>query len=266
MDPATVGILVVAYARPALLELVLESLRRQGAIGRTHVWIDGTADRMEMTARPNECAEVARRHEVAEIRSHRGHLGIEKLMLDGLATMSRRYQGIIVLEDDCFPTGQAVEAFTSLLDRVAQPGAIFSVYGHHFRTPREAELNTRFQGWGWATTSRRLEPVLARARELFLLPEKEYLEFTHRSLDAELVAKLDVTPGRNVCEVARRFYSWDSCVALLTAQAGLQHLRTPAQVVYNCGIGGGVGHFPDAERLRQPPFNMIRPDEAWGVY
>jgi len=37
--------------------------------------------------------------------------------------------------------------------------------------------------------------------------------------------------------------------------------------VFNCGIGAGSGHF-DAEeaRFREPPFNMIAPDEVWEVF
>ena len=36
------GILVLGFSRPLHLQSVLESLRLQGALDRTHVWIDGT--------------------------------------------------------------------------------------------------------------------------------------------------------------------------------------------------------------------------------
>lgn len=260
------GILVLGYARPHLLQAVLESLNRQDALAATHVWIDGTAYRMELQARAAECLETARRYPVAEIRAHQGHLGIEKLMLDALTEMSMRYDRLLVLEDDCFPTRNAVQVFSEQLEAVAGHDTIFSVYGHPFLTPSESASSTRFQGWGWATTRRKLTPILQQARELFLLSEQDYLDHTRRMLTPEIVARLDVTSGRNVCEVLTRFYSWDSCTALLTARAGLLHNRTPNRVVFNCGLGGDSGHFPDHEHLRHPPFNMIRPDEVWTHY
>lgn len=260
------GILVLGYARPHLLELVLESLQRQDALGSTHVWIDGTADRMEIAARPADCVSVARRFPVAALRAHRGHLGIEKLMLDALSDMNRRFERLLILEDDCFPARAAVATFSQALDAIEDLDDVFSVYGHHFLTPGEGLDGTRFQGWGWATTRRKLTPILDEARRLFFLPEHEYLDYTQRMLQPEILARLDVTPGRNVCHVLRSFFSWDSCTALLTATAGLKHRPTSPRVVYNCGLGGNSGHFPDDVRLRQPPFNMIKPEEAWNHF
>jgi len=266
MPSSNLGILVLGYARPHLLQMVLESLARQGALATTHVWIDGTADRMELQARTRECADAVRLHPVAEIRTHRGHLGIEKLMLDALTEMNARYDHLIVLEDDCFPTRHAVRVFAEQLEAVAQNDAVFSVYGHPFLTPAEGASSTRFQGWGWATTRRKLTPILLRARELFLLSEQAYLDYTRRMLTPEIIARLDVTPGRNVCHVLTQFYSWDSCTALLTALGGMTHNRTSERVIFNCGLGGDSGHFPEKEHLRHPPFNMINPGEAWARF
>jgi hypothetical protein len=266
LNSSNTAILVLGYARPTLLKLILESLIRQDAIELAHVWIDGTADRMEMPADVAVCGQLASSYRIAELRTHRGHLGIEKLMLDALSELVERYQRVIVLEDDCFPTRDAVSTFLKCLDRVADTPEIFSVYGHPFLTEAEAETIPRFQGWGWATTSAKLARILPEMKRLFSLPELEYLEFTRRCLTPDIIARLDVTPGRNVTQVLQRFFSWDSCTALLTALAGQVHLRTPHRVIFNCGLGGSSGHFPEAAHLRLPPFNMIRPDEAWSHF
>ncbi len=266
MTAPTTGILVLGFARPDLLQALLESLARQNALATTHVWIDGTADRMEVLVRPQDCATVAAKHPVAEIRTHRGHLGIEKLMLDALTEMSNRYDYLIVLEDDCFPIRQAISVFQEHLDAVANDESVFSVYGHPFLTEREGDRNTRFQGWGWATTRHKLHPILQEARTLFQLTEKDYLDFTRAQLTPEIVAKLDVTPGRDVCNVLKSFFSWDSCTALLTARRGLLHCRTKQRIVYNCGLGGNSGHFQESAHLRLPPFNMIAPTEVWNYF
>jgi len=246
--------------------MVLESLSRQGAIAQTHVWLDGTAARSELQADTGGCLDVARNFPVADLRAHRGHLGIEKLMLDALTDVARRHSRIVVLEDDCFPTRDAISTFNLTLDKFESRTDVFSVYGHHFLTPSEGETITRFQGWGWATTAAKLTPILSRARELFALSERDYLAFAASSLTPEVRARLDITPGRNVIHVLQSFFSWDSCTALLTAMAGQCHARTSRRVIYNCGLGGNSGHFPDSDLLRSPPFNMIRPTEVWDVY
>ncbi|MEJ2122308.1 MAG: hypothetical protein P8Z76_16730 [Alphaproteobacteria bacterium] len=266
MKRSDLGILVLGYTRPALLENVLESLRRQNALPTCHVWIDGTANRREAQARPELCVRAAKRFRPAEIRAHNGHLGIEKLMLDGLGFMSRHYDRFVVLEDDCFPISGAVAEFSRALDAVADRADVFSVYGHHFLTPSESYTITRFQGWGWATTSRKLSPVLDRLIALHDLNEHDYLEFVRSALTPEIVKRLDVTPGRDVTGVLERFFSWDSCTALLTASDGLVHRKTDRRVVYNCGMTEGNGHFAPSDRMRRPPFNMITPDEVWQVF
>ncbi|NNM00329.1 MAG: FkbM family methyltransferase [Gammaproteobacteria bacterium] len=263
MTTAGPGILVIGYARPALLQAVLESLARQNALDQTHVWIDGTAGRMELSAANVETARVARSYRPREVVAHEGHLGIEKLMLDGLAAMSRRYESMIVLEDDCFPTADAVAAFTAMLNQIAAEPQTYSVYGHHFDVPAEGDTITRFQGWGWATTRARLTPVLAELTRLHALAEADYRRHVQRSLTDEVIARLDVTPGRNVIEVMQRFFSWDSATSLITAQRGMVHRRTPRRVVYNCGLGNDSGHFVADARFRDAPFNMIEPGEVW---
>ena len=266
MFTADLAILVLGYARPQLLRNVLESLKRQNAIGSAHVWIDGTADRMEIRADVAGCAAIAREYEIADLRTHHGHLGIEKLMLDALAELSENFDKIIVLEDDCFPSRNAVPAFLQCLAEVEQRPDIFSVYGHHFLTPEERDTFSRFQGWGWATTRTKLLPILQEVYRLFALSEAAYLAYTRAHLTPEIVARLNVTPGRNVTEVLARFFSWDSCTALITAKRGLGHMRTPERVVFNCGLGNESGHFADKTHLRLPPFNMIRPDEVWNHF
>jgi len=86
------------------------------------------------------------------------------------------------------------------------------------------------------------------------------------SLTPAVAKRLDVTPGRDVLRVLERFFSWDSCTALLTAMDGLVHRRTDRRVVYNCGMTKGSGHFAPSDRFRRPPFNMIAPEEVWQVF
>ncbi len=263
MSASDFGILVTAYARPALLQNVLDSLAAQEALASTHVWVDGNAGRSELSAATADCVAIANGFAPLEVRAHAGHLGIEKLMLDGLQDMVARYRRVLVLEDDCFPSVNAVEEFKRSLERADKDPEIYSVYGHPFGIDNENRGIARFQGWGWASTAEKLIPVIAQLKALFAMNEQAYLTFVEQNLTDDIRARLDITPGRNVVDVLSRFFSWDSATAFVTAAAGLRHQPTAKRVVYNCGLGADSGHFSEQQRFREAPFNMIGPEEVW---
>lgn len=255
------------HRRKRHLRNVLESLKRQDVLAVTHVWIDGSSHASELEVLVKDCQSLKDEYPEANWRFHHGRLGIEKLMLDALSFMARQYEKIIVLEDDCFPTSDAVSVFLADLTEIENDPSIYSVYGHHFETPNEGKTFSRFQGWGWATTRLKLVPVLSQLKAMFIMSEDEYLKWTASALSSEITSKLDVTPGRDVVTVLSQQFSWDSATALLTAILGLTHLKTSKKVIYNCGIGVGSGHFKDdSDFLRNPPFNMIGVDEVWQYF
>ncbi len=262
------GILVIGYNRPFHLQSVLESLRQQGRLNQVHVWIDGTQGRGEYQDDNTKSIAIAKRYSVKKIHVVKGHLGIEKIMLDALDFMSQKYSRVLVLEDDCFPVEGAIDQFEMTLLEVKERCDIYSVYGHHFATePKDTRDFSRFQGWGWAAHSQQIRAYLPRLTDLFLKSEAEYSAFVAARLTSEVCERLDVTPGRNVLNVLQSFFSWDSATALLTAIDNVSHRRTETPVVKNTGIIEGVGHFrEDRQHLRQAPFNMITIDEAWGHF
>ena len=258
------GILVFGHRRAGLMRNLLESLRRQGVLDRTHVWVDGIAHAAEITPKVEAVRALRREFPTARWVNCHGRLGIEKLMLDGLTAMARDHRDIVVLEDDCFPTADAIEVFRSTLDEVRDDAGIYSVYGNPFGTEGDALVFPRFQGWGWATTRDKLLPVLAQLKSMFMMSEPEYLAWTAKVMTPAIRSRLDVTGRRNVTAVLGRQFSWDSATTLLTALLGLQHRRTTHRIVYNCGSGEDSGHFrAQVDEYRAPPFNMIGADEVW---
>lgn len=264
----SLGILITGFNRPKSIDAVLKSLHLQNKLGYAHVWIDGTQGRGEYLNANNDTVSIAKRYPIKEIREHRSHIGIEKLMLDALEYMTSLYPKVLVLEDDCFPVNGAVDAFDNELDKISANDRIYSVYGHFFGVePRESSDFSRFQGWGWAAHSYQIRRLLPRLRELFLMDEDTYVRHVSPLITPEINARLDRTPGRDVLKVLQAFFSWDSATALLTAQAGFDHRRTLVPVVRNMGITPGIGHFlRDEARLRRPPFNMITVKEAWKYF
>ena len=88
------GILVLGFSRPLHLQSVLESLRLQGALDRTHVWIDGTQGLAQFHRMQESSLKIAHRFPIRELRSYQGNHGIDKVMLLALGEMSWLYDRV----------------------------------------------------------------------------------------------------------------------------------------------------------------------------
>ena len=108
-------------------------------------------------------------------------------MLLALGEMTRLYDRVMVLEDDCFPLNGAIDAFEKVLAEIADKPEIYSVYGCPYGTePADIPDFGRFRGWGWAAHSHQLNAILPELWQIFLMTEKDYR--------AHMVARL--TPDR----------------------------------------------------------------------
>lgn len=262
-----IGILLIGYMRPRHLECVLESLKKQDLLEKTHLWIDGSGGRSEHASLNHKSIAIGEAYDTKELRVHNGHYGIEKIMLDGLSFMAEEYDAFIVLEDDCFPLKGFYDVFCKQLKQIDKEENIFSVYGHHFRVDGEGKTFSRFQGWGWATTSNKIKTLLPDLKKLFLMDEESYLSYVQSEIDEDVRKALDVTPGRNVLQTLDRMFSWDSCLSLLCTINHFSHAKTEPQVIVNIGIDRRSGHFNrDLNLYRNPPFNMVSIDEVWELY
>ena len=255
------GILVIAHSRPSHLAAVLESLSRQNATRFVHLSIDGHQSKQRYVRPVTECKQIAAQYPEISLTALNGNLGIDKLILHALTGLCSRFEEIIVIEDDCFPTANAIVTFRSALAGIRDLPEMFSVYGHPFLVPDENDFFPRFQGWGWATWSHKLLPILEQAKLGLAMSESDYLGWVAPLLTEDVCRRLSATPGRY--PPVGHYFSWDALFAALTASRGLCHRRTPTRVIFNCGMGKAGMRFPDAQKFRQPPFNMISIEEVW---
>lgn len=200
------GIIVFGHTRLDALGAVLESLKRQDALKYTEVWLDGHQGNENLKRKIEKTAEVVKKYSVKHLHRQSGNFGFRKMLILGLVEMSKKYRDILVLEDDCFPTRDAVAEFCKGLDLIRDDDRVFSVYGHHFLTASEKETCSRFQGWGWATTAAKLMPVLRQLIDCYSMTEERYLEFVRRTLTSEIRARIDVTPPRQPSYVLENFF------------------------------------------------------------
>ena len=259
------AIYVLGHSRHLHIGAILESLRLQDALKYTHVWIDGHQGNPERRALTDRVYGVVAQYQPAEVRPHNGNLGFRKIIIQALIDAVNRYRSFLILEDDCFPTSQAVAAFREQLGTIESDPSVFSVYGHHFLVPAESETCTRFQSWGWGTTGSKLRPVLDELIDCYALPEPDYLAYVNGLLTPEVVARIDVTPPRQPTNTLRKFFAWDETVTLLTAVRGLVHRKTPQRTIYNFGVQHS-SHFRNIRWYRDPPFNMVPIDDIWNYF
>lgn len=260
------GIIVFGHTREHAIKEVLESLQRQDALNFTEVWLDGDQGNSELRRKCEKVAELVKSYPVKRVSSQRANFGFRKMILVALKEMCTKYKDILILEDDCFPTRDAVTEFRKELDLIRNDDEIFSVYGHHFLVPAENGTCGRFQGWGWATTSKKLVPILDELSLCNSMSEPAYLDFVKKSLTPSISKMIEVTPPRQPSATLNKFFAWDETVCLLCALHGLVHKPTGKRVIYNFGMGNGGAHFPMNPTYRKPPFNMITHDEIWDVF
>jgi len=255
------GIILFGHTRPKHMEAMLRSLKQQNALQFTHVWLDGHQGNQNLIEKTQTVTRIVEQYNVARFVRHNGQLGFRKILIQGLLEMVNTYESFVVLEDDCYPTADAIKVFRQGLDRIADNPKIFSVYGHHFLTSSEREHISRFQGWGWATTSEKMRPILHQLIDCYSMTEEQYSLYISSTLTDKIKRIIDVTPPRNPSIVLEKFFAWDETISLLTALAGQTHMPTSKRVIYNCGLGEGT-HFKDKAAFRAPPFNLLTLEEA----
>ncbi|GGY56521.1 sulfotransferase domain-containing protein [Parvularcula lutaonensis] len=260
------GVALFTFDRTECVRSVLESLKLQDGLGECHVWIDGDQGRPAKRKLLDETEAVVSSYDVKAIHRNRGNYGFRKMIIVALRRMFEMYDRVLVLEDDCFPTRHCIRGFSAELDAIENRDDVFSVYGHPFLVPGERELFTRFQGWGWATTKDKFEPIWQELLDCYLMSEEEYLRFVDESLTDDVKKWIEVTPGRSPSDTLKKFFAWDETVTLLTGKKKLYHRPTTERLIYNFGLGAGSTHFGDFAHFRKPPFNMVSPEDIWSLY
>lgn len=255
-------ILVHGHSRPVALSFVLEGLRRQEALTKTQVWIDGHSNRASYLNRVIACARLEEKFPEASWMTCGSIIGHTKIFIDSVRRNLEQARNLIILEDDCFPAPHAIGQFEKALDEIRDNPEIFSVYGHHFGAADEGDETTAFQCWGWATTTAKLKPVLEEFDRLWRMPEPDFVTHMQDRLTPEIRRRMDVYPGRSESSLLDFRFCFDAVVAFLAAEAGMRHRKTPTQTVFNFGIGGDEGHFPAFDqKFVLPPFNMITEED-----
>lgn len=261
------GVAVFTFDRTESVENVLESLLLQDGLENTHVWIDGDQGNPKKRERLDATEQCVSSFPVKQVHRNRGNYGFRKMMIVSMRKMFEMYDRVLFLEDDCFPTRYALNGFGYELDQIEHDESVLSVYGHPFLTENEKHGPIgRFQGWGWASTRKKLMPLWPSLLDAYLMSEDEYKAYINAELTEEVLAHIDVTPGRQPSSTLGKFFAWDETLGFLAGKQNMTHKRTTERLIYNFGAGESSTHFNNIDHFKQPPFNMISIDEVWQHY
>ncbi|MEM8648065.1 MAG: hypothetical protein AAGF86_17195 [Pseudomonadota bacterium] len=256
-------ILVFGHARPWALSYVLEGLKRQDALARTQVWLDGHQHLPELMPLVEKCRQLEATYPAERWMKYGSRNGFVRLFIDALQNhLETSDEDLIILQDDCFPAPGAIAAFEEGLEKIRNDGSFFSIYGHHFNDPSEEGGTPGFQAWGWATTAEKLRPVFEEFHRLWRLPEPECVAWVAAHMTEEIRAQMDLYPGRANAYLIDERFCFDAMIAFLALRAGQQNLKTQEQVVFNFGMGRNSMHFKQPEpHMFESPFNMTAEED-----
>ncbi len=260
------GILLFGFSRPLFIADVLMSLDKQDALKYTNIWLDGHQGDGYLKIKTDQVHNIVKNFDVENIYKHQGNIGFRKIMLQALSVAVNQYEKIMVLEDDCFPTRDAVQIFNDDLDKIKTNPEIFSIYGHPFLMGEINGLCTRFQGWGWGTTSEKLRPILKQLIDCYSRTEYDYINYVNSVLTEDIIKRLDITPPRLPTKTLKKFFAWDETTSLLTALAGMKHKTTNPRTIYNFGVSSDSSRFYDISAYRKPPYNMVPHEDVWKYF
>ena len=262
------GILVFGCTRDKHINVVLESLKKQNALKHVDVWLDGHQGVGEKRLKCKKVFDVVSKYDVNNLYPHNGSLGFRKLIIQALSKAINEYDYLMILEDDCFPTRDAVEIFQKELLEIENEDDIFSIYGHPFLVKGEGKIFTRFQGWGWGTTSKKLEIFLEQLVKCYSMTEEMYLNFTAAALSKDVIEKLDVTYPRQPTKTLNSFFAWDETLALLTVLSGKVHKKTYKRTIFNFGADEESTRIrgDDIDIYLDPPYNIVKYEDIWSFY
>lgn len=248
---------------------VLESLNRSGFMKYVEVFMDGPHAIPKLELAVNENINEITKYKPKRINTRAGNYGFRRIMMESLLDLSSRYKSFVILEDDCFPSKNAIPEFQKELKNYEKDNDVLTVYGSHFLCEGEFPLCPRFQGWGWATWSEKIIPFIHKMMRLYLLPEKDYIEFIKSTLTPSMRAGIDeLTYPRSCTFTTLKFFAWDETLTHLAALENKYHRPTSERCIYNFGMDESSSHFPLSaqETFRKPPFNLITPQEVWEHY
>lgn len=165
-------VVLFAYKRPIHTQKVIKALQENTLARETklYVFIDGPKNQTEATAiaKVHDIVKGARGFQDMIIRRNDTNHGLANSVLNGVTKILKKYDKIIVLEDDIVTNKNFLEYMNFYLDHFSSEKKIHSITAFNYpnnllRIPKEYKYSIYFSprcmSWSWATWKNRWENV-----------------------------------------------------------------------------------------------------------
>ena len=254
--PKNLKIVIFAYNRPTYLYIILEILKKQNCLKNVTLLIDG--DQNTRNIKKDTVFQIAKSYKTLKIINNKSKFGMRKQVITTFNYLIKKNYKIIFIEDDCIPTLDCIFQMNQELDKIKDNNKIFSVYGALFGHKNEKynKFFSRFQSWGWGTTSGKIQFILKDLIKLYLLNEKEYVNYIKKNINYRIKKKINTIKEKSATKTLYNFFAWDETVNFLCAKKNKFHLQTKKRVFIPLMSNNSV-HFKDNYKNTLYPFNMI---------
>ncbi len=158
-----VGIIVFAYNRFQHLKNVLEGLKKNEGICKLYIFQDGLKCEKHRDTWERVC-QIITEIDWCEVVYYQSpyNKGLSVSIVDGINTVFKENNAVVVLEDDCVPHPLFMEYVRGCLEKYQYDKRVFSINGYSWNADVEsngtdAYFIGRTSSWGWATWKDRWE-------------------------------------------------------------------------------------------------------------
>ena len=162
LPTSSAPIAVFAYRRPDHLRNTLQSLMRCESFSASPVFVYCDGPRSEAERADVEATRAVAREllgEGAEYHFSASNRGLSASVIAGVSDVLKRFDRVIVIEDDLELTSDFITYMNAALERYASDERVYQVSGYMFDAPEVARAGTAVFlpftiSWGWATWRR----------------------------------------------------------------------------------------------------------------
>ena len=163
-------IIIFAYNRPSHLERVLIALENNKVKNDIYLIIDGPKNNFDKINQKDISLSLNRLNNknkrVVKIIKRKKNLGLAKSITEGITFLSKKYQNLIILEDDTIAYKNFIKFIESHLKLIKINDNAQVICGYQFpdfeKNPKTLKtlLLSNFVSWGWAIKSREWQAYL----------------------------------------------------------------------------------------------------------
>ena len=247
-----VGILVLGFNRPTVLERTVDSLKKNPNLSEAKLFLalDGPRDDKDVQA-VTECKRVFDQffegfEKATELYSDTNR-GLRIKVIQSVTEAFKTVDNLLVLEDDCLIGGSSIAFFKWGFEQMNARDDIGVISGTHLgpSEPNKAFLAKRFSSWGWATNKQTWHGFL----------ESSYLQVPLVELKSE-IARLTAKDSfpyrfeyRRISHNLGNLDSWAIPFDMFLRSENLLALKPTENQIQNIGFGDNATHTGNGSSL-----------------